>query len=307
MEDLEIPENTENMDDFIEQNESIFEDNEPDMSDEIVTLISGMGSYDKKKETFILGEYCYACIARLEYLLKMEQSNRMLINRKVFTKCGEYMIIKNKLLLLFIKCKNMVSKYGYHNDKSNKYHRIIHVIIKIFTRLTFPINAGITDELNSNLDIQKQVGYQQRYKNCLINENLLEYLILLISDILSLEVEDRSELQSDKLELYLCLIRNVLAVPNPPSLLNCDNDLEYLHDRCILNFRNEGIMDMMVELANNCNNESMKIQYLLLQIFYHYFRLENATSICGIDSKHKSLKEVCKTILIGSVYVSNIL
>ena len=94
---------------------------------------------------------------------------------------------------------------------------------------------------------------------------------------------ERSELQNDTLELYLCLLKNILSVPNP---LDFDN---FLHDRAILSFMQEKVMDIMVELTVNIFEETEKIQYLLMDIFFQYFRMEDADSlITGTINKNNN-------------------
>ena len=62
-----------------------------------------------------------------------------------------------------------------------------------------------------------------------------------------------------------------------------------MHDRAILAFMQEKVMDIMVELTVNIFEETEKIQYLLMDIFYQYFRMENADSlITGTINKSSS-------------------
>lgn len=55
---------------------------------------------------------------------------------------------------------------------------------------------------------------------------------------------DRTELQNDILELYLCLYRNVLAIPNPPlrNLNDPNSHLVTVHDRAILSFTKVAVL-----------------------------------------------------------------
>ena len=69
---------------------------------------------------------------------------------------------------------------------------------------------------------------------------------------------ERGESQTDSLELFLCLLKNILSIPNSTD---CD---QFLHDRAILAFQEEKIMDIMVELTTNILDEIEKIQNLLM-------------------------------------------
>lgn len=40
------------------------------------------------------------------------------------------------------------------------------------------------------------------------------------------------------------------------------------------------LMDVFIVLANQSFDEEEKIQLILLEIFYHFFRLENARAMC---------------------------
>ncbi|ETO09187.1 hypothetical protein RFI_28198 [Reticulomyxa filosa] len=112
----------------------------------------------------------------------------------------------------------------------------------------------------------KHVFYQQTYKNVLIQNDVLRFLIQLIEEPLCLDIEliamclDRTELQNDTLELFLCLFKNILAIPNPPiqSIENPSNLLFYLHDRAILAF----------------------VQVLLFVYFFVYLRLNKRVCVC---------------------------
>lgn len=97
---------------------------------------------------------------------------------------------------------------------------------------------------------------------------------------------DRSEVQIDSMELYLCLLANILTIPDPTQNTN------FLHDRCILNFWKENVMDVVIELTTNIAEEPEKIQYLLMDLVYQYFRMETADAMMGCSgggsSSHSS-------------------
>ena len=46
--------------------------------------------------------------------------------------------------------------------------------------------------------------------------------------------------------------------------------------------KKQGIMEVMILLAQNVAEDIEKISFLVLDIFYHFFRLENAKAMCNI-------------------------
>merc|ERR1712228_350193 len=99
---------------------------------------------------------------------------------------------------------------------------------------------------------------------------------------LELDPDDRSEVQIDSLELYLCLLSNILTIPDPTQNSN------FLHDRSILNFWKENVMDVVIELTTNIAEELEKIQYLLMDLVYQYFRMETADSMMSSTSNDQN-------------------
>merc|ERR1712228_456881 len=99
---------------------------------------------------------------------------------------------------------------------------------------------------------------------------------------LELDPDDRSEVQIDSLELYLCLLSNILTIPDPTQNSN------FLHDRSILNFWKENVMDVVIELTTNIAEEPEKIQYLLMDLVYQYFRMETADSMMSSTSNDQN-------------------
>ena len=100
----------ENLDDFCEDDIGhLNAAPSKDCAQEIATLVSAIGIIDETgAKPFIRGEYCYAAVARLEYLLRSEYLRNRRVrdeaddsdtdNNEMFAKCGEFMVVTKKLV-----------------------------------------------------------------------------------------------------------------------------------------------------------------------------------------------------------------
>ena len=259
-----------------------------DFAQEIATLVSAIGIIDESGDKpFIRGEHCYAAVARLEYLLRSEYLRNRRIrdeaddsdtdNNEILAKCGEFMVLTKKLVPCFRSLMEDVIRFGLQSAKSRPLLRISQCLMKMFVRFTFPLTADADKTEGYYIEYNKYhrfLEYQQTAKKALIDNEVLHQIIILMSDCgLDLDPEERSEIQTDSLELTLCLLKNLLSIPNA---LEYD---DFLQDRAILGFVDEKVMDIVVELTCNIHEESEKIQYLLMDVFYQYFRMEDADSI----------------------------
>ena len=286
--------------DFVEQDDLALERDSQireDPASELATLISAAGFLTRDKKDFIRGEYCYESIARMEYLLKTDMLNEN--DRPIFRKCGEYKIVSKILIPMFKSLQRDLQKVDMdieNSKKGNQLYRMIQIIIKMLVRLTLPLpKYGFKN--------MEYLHFQQEYKNSLIDNDFLHFCVTLIFEPLTLEADERTEMQNDRLELYLCLFKNILAIPNPStseSVIGISNHFENLHDRAILAFMTEQIMDIINNLASDSPDEIEKIVYLLLDIFYHFFRLENAEAMCGNSNNSNNSNDTLTTTARGN-------
>jgi len=294
-----------------------------DQSQEIPTLLSAIGAIGEcGRKPFQRGEQCYTALARLEYLLRTEyiksrfeqrdsddadeaeedggsgaqpQRSRLTVktrddddnsNNDMFEKCGEFMLVSKKLVPCFKGVMQEMIALGMDSSRSRPLLQIAHCVMKMLTRFTFPLTHDTSNThdnyIASSKKYERFLEYQQSAKKALIENDVLHYVITLMSAQCGLELEAnaRSELQTDSLELYLCLIRNILWIPNPT------HSETFLHDRCVLAMQQEQVMDVVVELACNVAEEPEKVQYLLTDILYQYFRMEDVDSLLLDEHNH---------------------
>jgi len=259
-----------------------------DCAQEIATLVSAIGIVDESgSRPFIRGEYCYAAVARLEYLLRSEYLRNRRVrdsaedsdrdNNEMFAKCGEFMVLSKKLVPCFQSLMEDVIRFGLHDDKSRPLLRISQCLMKMFVRFTFPLTADAEQTEGYYIEYNKYhrfIEYQQSAKKALIDNAVLHHVVILMSDCgLELEPEERSEAQTDSLELILCLFKNLLSIP---GALHHD---DFVQDRAIMALVEEKVMDIVIELSRNIAEETDKIQYLLMDVFYEFFRIEDADSM----------------------------
>jgi len=241
-------------------------------SDEVAMLISALGAQDKLTKKFVKGESCITALQRLQYILSQDDDDKRIIHNML----GELRVFRNAVVPLFNE---------YHTDPT-----IASQAVKIMARLTMPIQLSVDRYLEG-------IEYLQRYKEAMCEGDVLANLVDLLTEALSVAPQERSEDQTDQLELYLCLFRNVLAVPNPANNVNAKSHLEFTHDRCMLKFSEEGIMDILVVLASQSEEEVKDIVFLLLDCFHNYFRLEDGKSLTNPQNEahgFNKLKEMLK-------------
>jgi len=259
-----------------------------DFSAEVATLVSAIGIIDESGATpFIRGEYCANAVDRLEYLLRMEYAkNRRLRdevddddkdNNELYNKCGEFMVFSKKLVPCFKGLMEEMIEAGMRSEHSQRLMDIAKCLVRMFCRFTFPLTADANNTTDLYISFSKYprfLEFQHSAKKALIDNDILHQIIILMSSCgLELDPDDRSDEQMDALEVYLCLLRNILAIPNPANTEN------FLHDRCIRAFQEEKVMDIMVELTVNIAEEADKIKFLMMDIFFEYFRMEDASSM----------------------------
>merc|ERR1719320_1409838 len=118
------------------------------------------------------------------------------------------------------------------------------------------------------------------YKTSLLSGDLLHNLLGGIAEALTTAPEDRGERDNDLLQLHLTLFKNILAIKNPNVGGKVHlSHLKGLHDRAILKFWSEGVMNVLTKISEQADKEDLTIVNLLLDIFYNYFRLEEAKAL----------------------------
>eukprot|EP01084_Bolivina_argentea_P187355 322744_1 len=303
-EDIQNISDMDELDDFVEGDlNEVGGERRENYADEISTLTSAIGTIDESStKSFSRGEHCHKAIARLEYLLRSEYIQNSRIkddhddddtdNNEIFAKCGEFMIFTKKLIPCFTSLMEDIIKQGTDADQSKPLLQTTQRLIKMFTRFTFALSHDPNNKSDYYIKQNKYhqfAEYQSVFKKALIDQKVLYHIIVLISLCgLDIDPDERTEIQIDSLELYLCLLRNILCIPNS------DTD-PFLHDRAILAFQSEKVMDVLVELSVNIYEESEKIQYLMSDIFYQYFKMEDAEAMI-LNKTSGETKQLCEDI-----------
>eukprot|EP01083_Nonionella_stella_P088196 245627_1 len=219
---------------------------EEDHADELAELIShGIGTAEAP------GELILPSLRRLEYLLRRDDPLR----RPVACQLGVWQAPQRALVPLF--------------QANSANSEVVLVCVKIFCRLSMPLAP--TAQYRS-----VQLGYLRELKAALLGGDSLTVLMMELQEPLSIPVSERTEMDTDRLELYLTLFKNILAVPNPPSTAHQDS-MSFLHDKAIQRFHEEHIMEAAILMAQQIGlEESDTVAVLLMEIFYEFFRLEDA-------------------------------
>jgi hypothetical protein len=138
--------------------------------------------------------------------------------------------------------------------------------------MTMPLRQGIErfGERTNHLQQMKESFFRK--------PDAIAAIMLHMAEPLSVDAQNRTDDDKDVLELFLTLFKNLLQIDNPVGSAS-DYDKQ-LHDRIIMQFHNEGVLDMILNLIQQVPlQKERSLNFLLLEIMRHIFRMENAEDL----------------------------
>jgi hypothetical protein len=136
----------------------------------------------------------------------------------------------------------------------------------------------------SSRTVSEQTTYLQHYKESLLDSDVVAVFVLLLAETLGVEPDLRDPISVQRCDLLLWLLRNLLAVPDPPPTDDPVRDpLTRLHDRMLRLLQQEHFLPLFVFVC-----ESLQVTetgggdqwaLLLLEMLFYILRTETPESL----------------------------
>lgn len=232
---------------------------------DLLECMQGLGSFDEEG-VFQATQETRGCLSDIEYMIKRDNPE----TRNVYIILGKWEVVEKVLIPLAV---------AYREDK------IFFYTIRLLTRLTMPLPEGTAQ-------VAKQLEHLQQYKAAFLDSDMLPVMVSWIQESLVKADSERTKDDLDRLELFLTICLNLLKVPDPTASRagSVSDDWTHLHDRAVLAFHKEAILDVFVVIGTTMGGS--KYALLMLDIFYHLFEREDPASLVSSASTKERLADI---------------
>eukprot|EP01135_Chromosphaera_perkinsii_P005245 Nk52_evm14s327 gene=Nk52_evmTU14s327 len=211
---------------------------------EIFTLTSGLGFVNEQTQNgnsfsvYYKGEYCLEHLKDINRLLRQDDP----VEAVVFRQIGRGNLVSSDLVVLFEQYAKEDFDLGYQ-------------VFKMFVALTLP-------PPNSSPHEREMMTILRKYKYTLATKNSFDVYMDILAPILLKTAEERSTKETNLIELGLCLVRNLLLIPDGENANQSDN-----------------CRDSLIKKLNGCNF------------------LKVVTYVCNCISAYEDLAPMCLELL----------
>lgn len=235
---------------------------------ELLFHVQGLGSVREINglPIYVKGSHCEDSLKDLIKICKRDDAD----NPVTRIELGKWHILQNDILSLLVT---------QSQDKQLSFYLMI-----LLVQLT-------ETPARTSPQFHEIIGIQQDYKIAFLSNEVNNSILLHLADCLNKEVEQRSKLHDQMIELIMTLYRNILRVPDLHRTNSISEEVKQnLQIMFYKVLHQEQAFEAFVYLAQDKNAEIMKtLNLVFLEIFYHIFSAFDPSWIMKTDDESKSL------------------
>ena len=137
----------------------------------------------------------------------------------------------------------------------------------------------------------------QNFKLAFLQDNVVKTLMIHLADCISIELQNRTKIHENMIELIITLLRNLIKIPDLDSSRSSINEYKRnLQINLLLIFSKDSVFDALIYLCQDLNSPlMMKLNLAFLEIFYHIFSSFKPKWIMSTSDDEKSYLEELET------------
>ncbi|KAL2632945.1 hypothetical protein R1flu_004424 [Riccia fluitans] len=242
--------------------------------EDLAIVCSTLGAFQEdgnSQDVYVKHEECLESLKDLQRYLRRDHPE----SRDVFMQLGKWNIVRRDIVPLIIR---------YSDD-----HELALNCVKVLVFLTMPI-----DPASAQVSLQEE--YLQHFRAALLDYETIPVVMSLLEDPLQhLERGAAKEEDWKMIQLFLTLLRNLLAIPDALThhISGC-TQYAFLKDRLLEVLFQESVMELVVALSQHTAGRHGGLRhdnFLILEILHHVLAGKRPEIVAAAADKHFKIQK----------------